>query len=583
MEDSGSVAGDYLIYITTNNLVDIERRQPWTKVYKTNLITGKTTRLTPSLQADLSPAVSPSEKQIAVATFQGMGGWKGEIEDLETNIYVMNVEKPYNRRLAVRNGGWPTWGSENIIFFHRKHDNYWGIYRLDLTTGEESRITPDKMDAITPAAINATTVALTTIYQKPDFSKRDRVEAQYRQIEIFYSTGEEPLKITKRISSMTDHFNPFVIDGGMRIGYHRCKKDNLKTQEIKQRALFETLDSPNPKVELFRVPGAFPSFSSDGSKLAFVDNEFKQVWVADNKGLRVVYEAKDDNGVFSPVWNKNPEKDILYLCVGPSFMPERNLDIGFIRDVSTLEDVEEDIEYLTKGFNNAFPSTNPDGTRLVFRSTRGGDPRYKNLYIIDDIESGLYDEDNIKQLTWGKHVDTHCEWAPKGDWIVFSSSRNKKFVPDAPEKDNGLDTGYFAIFLVNAEKPNVVIRLMTSGFDFAGHVNHPFFSPDGKSIVVTADLAAVSVEPISLPLFVHSVRPYGDIFVFDIDLDNVYGQDDRMNHFVRVTHSRYESSTATWTLFSAKDEKPEWRQLLGKVFDGSCPFARPTSSEVVCP
>ena len=39
------------------------------------------------------------------------------------------------------------------------------------------------------------------------------------------------------------------------------------------------------------MSGVFPTFSADGSKLAFVDNEFKAVWVADSNGLRVVFEV----------------------------------------------------------------------------------------------------------------------------------------------------------------------------------------------------------------------------------------------------------------------------------------------------
>lgn len=44
-------------------------------------------------------------------------------------------------------------------------------------------------------------------------------------------------------------------------------------------------------VGLFRLSGAFPTFSNDGKRVAFVDNEFKAVWVADDKGLRIVFEV----------------------------------------------------------------------------------------------------------------------------------------------------------------------------------------------------------------------------------------------------------------------------------------------------
>jgi Tol biopolymer transport system component len=82
-------------------------------------------------------------------------------------------------------------------------------------------------------------------------------------------------------------------------------------------------------------------------------------------------------------------------------------------------------------------------------------------------------------------------------------------------------------------------------------VNHPVFSPDGRSIAVTADLAAVSPNPISLPLFIHSVRLYGDIFVVDIDPEDV-------KKFHRVTHREYEYSTPAWT-YGIRDGRPPTR------------------------
>ena len=46
LEDTGCFAGDYLIYVTTRDPAP-KRRQPWTAVYRTHLITGQTQRLTP--------------------------------------------------------------------------------------------------------------------------------------------------------------------------------------------------------------------------------------------------------------------------------------------------------------------------------------------------------------------------------------------------------------------------------------------------------------------------------------------------------------------------------------------------------
>ncbi|KAL5578713.1 hypothetical protein UlMin_011155 [Ulmus minor] len=570
MEDSGCVAGDYLIYVSTKEPAK-KRRQPWTAVYKTNLETGKTDRLTPTGEADLSPSVSPSGKKIAVASFQEKGGWKGEIENLKTDIYVMGVDNPSNRKLVIRNGGWPTWGSDKVIFFHRKsYDGIWGVFRADISKGETSdtpRVTPVIFHAMTPAAINATTVAVATIRKQSRLSDKEREENQYRHIEIFDSTTgpEKSTKITQKIKPLADHYNPFVIDGGKRIGYHRAnRKLDKPTQVLKK------VQCPLQGVGLFRVPGAFPTISKDGSKLAFVDNEFKSVWLVEsNNQPRIVYTTPGRDSIFSPVWDS--KKDTLYVCMGPSFSANKPLEICAIPNVCK-KNQRQQREKLTKGgYNNAFPSPNPDGTKLVFRSTRGGEG-YKNLYIMEDAKNGEFGGGVVTRLTNKKCTDTQCQWSPTRDWVVFSSNRDKP--EGTPETDNGLDSGYFAVFLVNVKKQDVVIRVMASGSDIAGHVNHPFFSPDGRSIVVTADLAGVSVDPISLPLFEHSVRPYGDIFTVKIDLNDIKKNRD-LEKFERITHSRYENSPAVWT---THDNSDAWNQLLKNVYPpdpASCPYYDP--------
>ncbi|KAL5714392.1 hypothetical protein ACHQM5_016359 [Ranunculus cassubicifolius] len=561
MEDSGCMAVDNLIYVSTKEQAT-KRRQPWTAVYKTNLQTGKTDRLTPAGKADLCPAVSPSGKHILVASFQRKG-WQGAIEDLKTDIFVMNVDRPFNRRMILTDGGWPTWGSEDVLFFHRNptdnnldRKNCWGVYRVNIirnssgdivSTGEPERMTPENIDAVTPAAINATTVAVATIRQKSWF-RGVRVEAQYRHIEIFSTTRgpQNNIQITQKARPKADHFNPFVIDGGKRIGYHRCKYD-LGTDR-----LFQKFESPHPELGLFRVSGLFPAFSKDGSKFAFVDNEYEGVWIADKEGVHLAYKDDDGLNVYSPVWNQ--VWDTLYVCVGARYNVGRVVNIYAISHASSDK---RRIKKLTQTFNNESPSSSPDGRRLVFRSDGRSEGRseYKNLYIMEDVELGEIGGCEITTLTEGEWLDTDCQWSPSSDWIVFTSTRDKP-KHGVPKFDHGLDPGYFGLYLVDANDPSVVVRVMGSGNDFSGHVSNPFFSPGGNSIVLTSDLAAVSVDPIS---FV-SVRSSTDIFIVDIDPNDINKNRD-VKKFSRITHSRYENGTATWAAFSTRDPNIVWKKV----------------------
>ncbi|CAO2141396.1 unnamed protein product [Urochloa humidicola] len=586
LEDSGCIAGGfddddnyYLVYVSTKEPVS-KRRSPWNVVYKTNLGTGKTKRLTPHGTSDLSPAVSEDGQYVAVASFQGKE-WDGEISDLKTDIYVINLQNPHHdRKLVIKNGGWPSWGGDDVIFFHRKERDNWGVFRYSLSSRKTVRVTPASFNAVTPAAIDEDRVAVATIRRRSTFADV-RAPDQYRHIEVFdVRSLSKPLELTRHARPKADHFNPFVLDGGDYIGYHRCKSEQLRHGDGVPRH-FHTLQSPHDDVSVFRVSGVFPTFSKDGSKLAFVDNEFKSIWLADDKGLRIVFQAPGPDAIFSPVWNQT--KDTLYVCMGPSFKADAVLEIHAIDNVSKGRCRSRPLT--VGGFNNAFPSTNPDGTKFVFRSTRDGGKTnyYKNLYIMEDADAGEAGRHGsrrgaaVTRLTTGNWTDTHCQWSPNGDLIVFSSNRDKPH--GAPPKDHGLDPGYFAVYLMDVAT-QAVVRVIRSGLDLAGHVNHPVFSADGRSIAVTSDLAAVSADPMSLPVFLHSVRPYGDIFTVDIDPKDLEANED-VEEFTRVTHSRYENSTPSWTAFAADDPHAKWNALVVED-DGhvpACPYTHPDGGQ----
>ncbi|KAF8651398.1 hypothetical protein HU200_063416 [Digitaria exilis] len=230
-------------------------------------------------------------------------------------------------------------------------------------------------------------------------------------------------------------------------------------------------------------------------------------------------------------------------------------------------------------YNCAFPSSNAEGTKLVFRSSRdrvkGGERKHKNLFVIDAVEG---ETAGVHQITDGPWTDTHCSWSPREgcDWIVFSSSGRpeKDIVKRAgePELDHGLDPGYFAVYLVSAKdiekgKIPVPVRVIHSAPTIAGHVNHPVFSPDMRSIVFAADLAAVSADPISMPHFTHSVRPYGDIF--SVDLRDNSG-DITKNKDIQDTPRRHGPPSPTG---DEEDPNAKWKMLASVPdFTPHCPY-----------
>ncbi|KAJ1276819.1 hypothetical protein BS78_05G244700 [Paspalum vaginatum] len=177
------------------------------------------------------------------------------------------------------------------------------------------------------------------------------------------------------------------------------------------------------------------------------------------------------------------------------------------------------------------------------------------------------------------------------------------------ERDHGLGPRYFAVYLTNVSDRSVV-RVIRIGYeyDLSGHrAREPPGvqpgAPDGRSIAVTWDLAAVSVDPMSgvvvgpgigggeltleaslrldfsFPIFSFLLLPYGDIFSVDIDPDDLEKNGD-LERFDRVTHSRYENSTPAWTVFSTHDPHAQWNlEVMEDEYTPACPYAHRDGGE----
>jgi Tol biopolymer transport system component len=106
------------------------------------------------------------------------------------------------------------------------------------------------------------------------------------------------------------------------------------------------------------------------------------------------------------------------------------------------------------GCDDLWPAWSPDGTRIVFASTRTGDP---------EIYLRTIGQPDVARLTSVPGRDAHPSFSPDGRTIVFQSPREP--------------AGHTNLYAMNVDGTNV--RRLTTHTGFAGM---PVWSPDGRFI-----------------------------------------------------------------------------------------------------
>ncbi|ESW09450.1 hypothetical protein PHAVU_009G128300 [Phaseolus vulgaris] len=504
IKDKPSVTpdGEFLIYVSTHEDPGVPRAS-WAAVYSTHLQSGLTQRLTPYAVADFSPALSPSGIWTAVASY-GSAGWAGEVEDLTTDIYVFLTRDGTHRVKIVNHGGWPSWVDDRTLYFHRRGDDqWWSIYKAVIPSNGPVSIDTVTIERVTSPGLHAFTPATSPYNNDFIAVATRRPGSSFRHIELFNLVNNEFTELTRLVSPSSHHLNPFISPDSSRVGYHKCRGE--PNADSSPQFFLENVRSPVPGLSLFRFVGSFPVFSPSGDRIAYVDLPGVYVVNRDGSNLRKVSNAM----AFSTAWDR-VRPGVIYTAIGETFAPESSqVDI-----VSIDVDNKDSVKRLTlDGKNNAFPSPSPDGKWIVFRSGRSG---HKNLYIMDAVDG---ERKGLRRLTEGPWTDTMCNWSPDGKWIAFASDRH------AP------GSGSFALYLIEADGSGLR-KVFESGS--GGRTNHPYFSPDGKSLTFTSDYAGISAEPISNP---HHYQPYGEIFSVRLDGSGIQ----------RLTHNSYEDGTPAWS------------------------------------
>ncbi|XP_052184930.1 uncharacterized protein LOC127796686 [Diospyros lotus] len=486
-------------------------------------------RLTPYGCVDYSPAISPSGKLIAVASY-GSRTWGGEFRDLLTDIVVFPDSDPAKRTIVCQHGGWPTWSGDSTIYFHRQADDgWWSVFRVDLPEDlgisgtmptAPTRVTPPGLHCLTPAAMHdESRIAVAT-------RRRDK---KFRHIEIYDLQSQKFWPVTELLNPNFHHYNPFVSSDSGFLGYHRFRGESAPGDSIIPHISYVT--SPIKQLRMVRLNGAFPSFSPNGDLVAF-NQDFDS-----NSGLRIVksdgskrWTLLKERIAFCNSWSPT-EENVIFTSLGPIFDSiKASVQIGRISfDSSDLsddrEDIPVDVKILTREDtgNNAFPSCSPDGKYIVFRSGRSG---HKNLYIIDAV-NGEFEKSGgmIRQLTEGPWIDTMPSWSPDGKLIAFSSNRHN---PDNIEA--------FSIYVIHPESGGVR-RIEVEGWESGElnreRINHVCFSPDGEWLLLTANIGGVTSEPVAMP---NQFQPYGDLYAVKLDGSGLQ----------RLTCNGYENGSPAW-------------------------------------
>ncbi len=135
------------------------------------------------------------------------------------------------------------------------------------------------------------------------------------------------------------------------------------------------------------------------------------------------------------------------------------------------------VQLTNSGKYDAEATISPKGDKIIFTSTRDNDPE---LYIMD------LDGSNQKRLTFEKGYDGGAFFSPDGNKIVFRASRPKTD-EELTDYDELVKYGYvrptiLEIFVMDADGKNMKQVTNLGKASFA-----PFFHPDGKRIIFSSN------------------------------------------------------------------------------------------------
>ena len=160
-----------------------------------------------------------------------------------------------------------------------------------------------------------------------------------------------------------------------------------------------------------------PAWSPDGNSIAFVSRAFsfgpgflpglrRDIYVTDVNGERITQLTNTPGAAeYAPSWSPDGK-----MIVYDRTVPATRGDIWIMN-----ADGSGQRELFSTDENESYPSFSPDGSKIVFNSSRDGD---SEIYVMDVTGEGL------RKLTGNTYADWAPHWSADGTQIVFTSDRS---------------------------------------------------------------------------------------------------------------------------------------------------------------
>jgi Tol biopolymer transport system component len=273
-----------------------------------------------------------------------------------------------------------------------------------------------------------------------------------------------------------------AIVGGLlqAFGHHRSKVPigsglvgNGRIAFVRDDRIYTVAPDGSDVRELVDIHAQYPSWSPDGSKVAFDDgstiairdwtSERGHIYIVNADGTGLTQATSGEGAEFTPAWSPDGTHIALTATGQAGSAPGifiLDLATGAMRPVTANP---------YAGYLDKEPDYSPDGTQIVFVRDRelveaGASRDREALFVVNVDGSGL------RQLTpWATGAGTPS-WSPDGSTVVF----RRGIVGPPPD-------GPSQIFVVGADGRGM--RQLTFGSKAASF--WPSWSPDGSRIIFT--------------------------------------------------------------------------------------------------